>query len=147
MATINASISVNSNIMSYPITISKTMSMHKLQSCNGLEETTGLRTKKFAAESTTAAVIVEHDELTDDKAHKVYIRNTSSNKENFFYVAYNASAAAATTAETIGKLYGSDWMLFPYNGNTNITVAPSGGSEIQTLEYMVFADGIVTAAG
>jgi len=145
MATTNASISVNSNILSYPISINKTMTMKKAGSCHGLDETTGMRTKKFGT-VTTAAVIVEHDELTDDKAHKLYIRNTSSSKANFFYVAYNASAAAADTAETIGKLYGGDWMLIPYNGNTNITVASDGGIE-QTLEYMVFADGIVTAAG
>mgnify|MGYP003116980403 FL=1 len=145
MATINASISVSSDIMSYPISINKSMQIKKLASCHGLDETTGLRTKKFGT-VTTAAVIVEHDELTDDKAHMVYIRNTTSNKANFFYVAYNASAAAATTTEVIGKLYGNDWMLFPYNGNTNITVASDGGIE-QTLEYMVFADGIVTAAG
>ena len=56
MATINATISISSDIMSYPITINKTMTMKKLQSCNGLDETTGLRTKKFT--STTAAVIV-----------------------------------------------------------------------------------------
>jgi ribulose 1,5-bisphosphate carboxylase large subunit-like protein len=145
MATINASISVSSDIMSYPISINKSMQIKKLASCHGLDETTGLRTKKFGT-VTTAATIVEHDELTDDKAHMVYIRNTTSNKANFFYVAYNASAAAATTTEVIGKLYGGDWMLFPYNGNTNITVASDGGIE-QTLEYMVFADGIVAAAG
>ena len=145
MATINASISVSSDILSYPTRINKSMTMKKLGSCHGLEETTGMRTKKFGT-VTTAAVIVEHDELTDDKAHQVYIRNATSNKANFFYVAYNASAAAATTTEVIGKLYGGDWMLFPYNGNTNITVASDGGIE-QTLEYMVFADGIVAAAG
>ena len=145
MATINATISISSDIMSYPARINKSMTMKKLASCHGLEETTGLRTKKFGT-VTTAAVIVEHDELTDDKAHQVYIRNTTSNKANFFYVAYNASAAAATTTEVIGKLYGGDWMLFPYNGNTNITVA-SDGAEEQTLEYMVFADGIAVAAG
>ena len=145
MATTNASISISSDILAYPVSVNKTMTMKKLASCNGLDETTGMRTKKFGA-VTTAAVIVEHDELTDDKAHKVYIRNTSSSKAGFFYVAYNASAAAATTTEVIGKLYGGDWMLFPYNGNTNITVA-SDGAEEQILEYMVFADGIVTAAG
>ena len=145
MATINASINVSSDILAYPITINKTMTMKKAGSCHGLDETTGLRTKKFGA-VTTAAVIVEHDELTDDKAHKVYIRNTSSDKAGFFYVAYNASAAAATTSETIGKLYGGDWMLMPYDGNVNITVASDGAAE-QTLEYMVFADGIVAAAG
>jgi hypothetical protein len=118
--------------------------MFKAGTCHGLEETTGLRTKKFT--STTAAVIVEHDELTDDKAHKLYIRNASSSKENYFYVAYNASAAAADTEETIGKLYGGDWMLMPYDGNVNITVA-SSTTATQVLEYMVFADGVVAAKG
>jgi len=144
MATINATVSISSDITSYPMSINKSMTMKKAGSCHGLDETTGLRTKKFT--STDDAVIVEHDELTDDKAHKVYIRNTSSSKENYFYVAYNASAAAATTAETIGKLYGGDWMLFPYDGNVNI-VAASSTTETQYLEYMVFADGIALAAG
>jgi len=144
MATINATVSISSDITSYPTSINNSMTMFKAGSCHGLDETTGLRTKKFT--STDDAVIVEHDELTDDKAHKVYIRNTSSSKENFFYVAYNASAAAATTAETIGKLYGGDWMLFPYDGNVNI-VAASSTTETQYLEYMVFADGIALAAG
>jgi hypothetical protein len=144
MATINATVSITSDIASYPTSINNSMTMFKAGSCHGLDETTGLRTKKFT--STTDAVIVEHDELTDDKAHKVYIRNTSSSKENFFYVAYNASAAASDTAETIGKLYGGDWMLFPYDGNVNI-VAASSTTETQYLEYMVFADGVVAAAG
>ena len=146
MATTTASININSDILSNPITISKTMTMTKAANRTvGLDETTGLRTKKFT--DSTAAVIVEHDELTDDKAHKVYIRNASTSKANFVYVAYNASAAGATTAETIGKLYGGDWMLMPYDGNTNITVASSTTTETQYLEYMVFADGIVAAKG
>ena len=82
MATTTATINVSSSILAYPVSINKSMTMKKLASCNGLDETTGLRTKK----------------------------------------------------------------LFPYNGNTNITVASDGGIE-QILEYMVFADGIVTAAG
>jgi hypothetical protein len=146
MATTTASINISSDILNNPITISKTMTMSKSANTSiGLDETTGLRTKKFTA--TTAAVIVEHDELTDDMAHKVYIRNASTSKSNFFYVAYNASAAAADTAETIGKLYGGDWMLMPYDGNVNITVASSTATETQYLEYMVFADGIVAAKG
>ena len=146
MATINASVTINSDIASYPVTISSEMTMTKSAIPSvGLEETTGLRTKKFT--STTAAVIVEADELTDDTAHKLYVRNASTNRANFFYVAYNASAAAAGTAETIGKLYGGDWMLMPYNGSTNITVASSTATETQMLEYMVFADGIEAAKG
>ena len=145
MATINASVNISSNIMGYNSTINKSMVMNKLASCHGLEETTGLRTKKFG-EVTTAAVIAEAGELTSGNAHMMYIRNASSSKAGYFYVAYNASAAAATTTEVIGKLHGGDWMLFPYNGATNITVASDGAAE-QTLEYMVFADGILAAEG
>ena len=149
MATTNATININSDIMSYPTTISSTMTMSKSGNPSvGLDETTGLRTKKFT--STAIAIIAEADELTSSggtEAHKLYVRNASTSKANFFYVAYNASAAAATTAETIGKLYGGDWMLMPYDGNTNITVASSSSTETQYLEYMVFADGIVAAKG
>ena len=142
MATITATINVTSDILSYPITINKEMTMSKSANPSvGLEETTGLRTKKFTA--TTAAVIVEHDELTDDMAHKVYIRNASTSKANFFYVAYNASAAGATTAETIGKLYGGDWMLIPWNATaaTSHDVHVGASTEdTMTLEYMAFVE-------
>ena len=144
MATINATINISSNISSYPTTINDSMMMTKAGSCHGLDETLGLKTKKF--NSTTAAEIATAADLTNDGAHKLYARNVSTNKENFFYVAYHATDAGAATAETIGKLYGGDWMLMPYNGSTDINVA-SSTSDIQYLEYMVFADGVVAAAG
>lgn len=138
MATTNATLSISSDIMSYPVTINKSMSMMKFQSCHGLEETSGLRTKKFTA--TAATVVVEQDEFTSTKACKVYMRNTGSDKAHYFYVAKHASAAAATTdAEVIGKLYGGDWMLIPYLADVNITVASSSTDPV-VLEYMVFAE-------
>ena len=149
MATINATINISSDILNNPTTISNTMAMSKSANTSaGLEETTGLRTKKFT--DSTDAVIAEADELTSSggtEAHKIYIRNASTSKSNFFYVSYNSGTADATTTEPIGKLYGQDWMLMPYNGGTNITVASSSESETQYLEYMVFADGIVAAKG
>ena len=135
MATINATINITTDISSYPIAISKTMEMKKAGTNIGLDETLGLRTKKF--NSTTAAEIATLGDLTNDGAHKVYIRNASTDKSNFFYVAYNASAAAAGTAEVIGKLYGGDWMLMPYNGSTDINVA-SSTTDIQYLELFNF---------
>ena len=149
MATTNATISISSDILSNPTTISSTMTMSKSGNPSvGLDETTGLRTKKFT--STAIAIIAEADELTSSggtEAHKLYVRNASTSKANFFYVAYNSGAAAATTTEVIGKLFGGDWMLMPYNGATDITVASSTSTETQYLEYMVFADGIVAAKG
>jgi len=138
MATTRATLSVSSNVMSYPTVINKTMSMMKFQSCHGLEETSGLRTKKFTA--TAATVVVEQDEFTSTKAAKVYMRNTSSDKAHFFYVAKHASAAALDTAAvTLGRLHGGDWMLIPYLADVNITVASSSTDPV-VLEYMVFGE-------
>ena len=138
MATTNATISISSDIMNYPININKSMAMKKFQSCHGLEETSGLRTKKFTA--VAATVVVEQDEFTSTKACKVYMRNTSSDKAHYFYVAKHASAAASDTAAvTLGRLHGGDWMLIHYLADVNITVASSSTDPV-VLEYMVFAE-------
>ena len=137
MATTNATINITSDI-SPGVNVSKSMTMHKLQSSEGVEETGGLRTKKFTAAS--AVVVVEEDEYTNTKASKLYMRNTGSSTANFFYVAKHANAAASDTdGEAIGKLYGGDWMLIPYLADVNITVAPNT-AETMTLEWMVFAE-------
>ena len=141
MATTNATISISSDIMSYPININKTMTMKKFQTCNGIEETSGLNVKKFNA--TTAVEIISNAEGTADKASKVYIRNTGSSKANYFYVALNNNDAGATTTETIGKLYGGDWMLIPWIATAatthDIVVAPSTAEEM-SIEWMVFVE-------
>ena len=141
MATINATISINSDIMSYPININTSMVMNKFQSCHGLEETSGMNVKKFNA--TTAVKIVDNTEGTASKASKVYIRNTGSSKTNFFYVAFADGVAASDSTETIGKLYGGDWMLVPWlalaAASHDIHVAPSTTEEM-TLEWMVFQE-------
>ena len=141
MATINATISVNSDIMSYPININTSMVMNKFQSCHGLEETSGMNVKKFNA--VTAVKIIDNTEGTAGKASKVYIRNTGSSKTNFFYVAMANGVAASDAAETIGKLYGGDWMLIPWRATAatshDICVAPNTTEEM-TLEWMVFQE-------
>ena len=133
MAIITANITLNSDITSH--SINETVTMRKLGSTSGLDNATGIALKKFT--STSAVAVIEQDEVTDSKASKVYMRNSGSSKEDFFYVAINASAAAATTTETIGRLYGGDWMLIPYEGAVNLTVAPSTASDM-TLEYGLF---------
>ena len=141
MSTTNATITINSDIMSYSGNVSTTMEMKKFGSTAGIEETTGLQVKKF--NDTAAVKIVDNTEGTAGKGSKVYIRNTGSSSTHFFYVALNASAAASDTAQTIGKLYGGDWMLIPWIATAatthDIHVAPSTTSTM-TLEYMVFQE-------
>ena len=140
MATINATISVSSNIMSYPVSINNTMTMHKAGGCHGLEETSGLNVTKVT--STTAFKLFGNAEATAGKASKVYIRNTGTSKVDYFYVGFGEDLAAATV-ETIGKLYGGDWMLIPWDAvaaTSHDIYAKASTSEEMTLEYIAFIE-------
>ena len=143
MATINATVNISSSIMSYSTSIRKTMTMNKAGRNSGLNLTTGLSSKRYTA--TTQVILQTYNDVavTSGGANKVYIRNTGSSSVEFFYVALNNSAAASDTTETIGKLYGGDWMLIPWKATAatthDIVVAPSTTDEM-SLEYMVFQE-------
>ena len=140
MATINATINVSSDIMSYPATINKTMTMKKAATCNGLEDTSGLNVKK--GDLSTAFKLFGNAEATTLKASKVYVRNTGSHKAQYFYVGFGEDLAAATV-ETIGKLYGGDWMLIPWDAvaaTTHDIYAVASTAETMSIEYMAFIE-------
>ena len=137
MATINATVSIGSDIMSYPASISKTMTMTKAGTNTGLNLTTGLSSKRYTA--TTQVVLQAYNDVavTSGGANKVYIRNTGSDKAEHFKVTL---ADATDAVEEIGRLYGGDWMLMPWeaaSADHNIYVQPST-AEVMTLEFMIF---------
>ena len=140
MATTTATINVSSDIMSYPVSINKTMTMTKAGSCNGLENTSGLNSKKVQSE--TAFLLFSNADATTLKASKVYIRNTGSDKANSFTIGYGEDLAAATV-ETIGKLHGGDWMLIPWDAvaaTSHDIYAFASTAEAMTIEYMAFIE-------
>ena len=140
MATINASINISSDIMSYPININKSMTMKKAGSCHGLEETSGLNHKKVA--STTRFLLFSNSDASASGASKVYVRNTGSSKTDYFVVGYGEDLGDATV-ETIGKLYGGDWMLIPWDAvaaTTHDIYAFSSTAEAMTIEFMAFTE-------
>ena len=65
-----------------------------------------------------------------DKAHKVYIKNTSTSNSEYVTV-----ELSATPNLSIGRLYGGDWMFFPYDGNNDIDIDTSDVN--MTVEYLV----------
>ena len=137
MATINATVSIGSDIMSYATNISKTMTMKKAGTTTGLNLTTGLSSKRYTA--TTQVVLQTYNDVavTSGGANKVYIRNTGSDKAEFFKVTL---ADATDAVEEIGRLYGGDWMLMPWeaaSADHNIYVQTST-AEVMTLEFMIF---------
>ena len=154
MATITAALSVSSDITDQGISISNTMTMKKAGSTNGLELTTGLAKRSFAANTQvdllTAGSGIAAD-VTASKAAKVYIKNVGTSVTDYFTIAFgNASGSTTATASNgdatafqLGRLYGGDWMLIPWlavSTTGDITIMPSNATAADPMhvEYMVF---------
>jgi hypothetical protein len=140
MAT-TASINITSDITeSLTTSVSASMTMYKADTTIDLEETTGLAQRTFSGNTTQVTLIdVSATAVTAGGAvaHKVYIRNTGTDKTKGFKVFL---ADATDDTEEIGTLYGQDWMLMPWlasDANEDIMVQPSS-EEKMTLEYAVF---------
>ena len=140
MAT-TAAISITSDITeSLSTSVSANMTMYQADTTLDLEETTGLAQRTFSG-NTTQVVLVDVSATAVTAggavAHKVYIRNTGTDKTKGFKVFL---ADATDDTEEIGTLFGQDWMLFPWlasDANEDIMVQPSS-SDKMTLEYAVF---------
>jgi|TARA_B110001452_G_scaffold247029_1_gene232795 hypothetical protein len=140
MAT-TASINITSDITeSLTTSVSASMTMYKADTTIDLEETTGLAQRTFSGNTTQVTLIdVSATPVTAGGAvaHKVYIRNTGTDKTKGFKIFL---ADATDDVEEIGTLYGQDWMLMPWlatDANEDIMVQPSS-TEKMTLEYAVF---------
>lgn len=129
MATTTASITISSgDLTGDALSLSSTATLTKADSSTGLDQTTGVA-RKFFATAQTAYNLIAASEYTADKAHKVYIKNTSTSNSEFITVELGA------TNLSLGRLYGGDWMLIPYDGNNDIDIDTSAVN--MTVEYLV----------
>ena len=134
MATVTAAVSLSSDISDSTINLTKTSTLTKAGSSKGLDTSTGLARKTFTA--------VTHVDLISAAsfsagANKVYICNSGSSSTEYVTIALGANAAdGGTAAEPIGRLYGGDWMYFPWDGGVDITITPSVATET-VVDYMV----------
>ena len=152
MATINATININStDLTSSPLALSKTMTMTKAGTKTGLEFTSGLVRRKLTAVTVIDLVTVGaqmYGTPTASKANKLYVKNTGSSTADYIEIAIGDSesdvgeellATAGNSKITLGRLYGGEWMLIPFEGTSNndIIVTPST-AEPTTIEWMLF---------
>ena len=79
----------------------------------------------LALSTTSTLTKADYD---DDKAHKVYIRNTST--------VATENIAITVESQLLGRLYAGDWALLPFNGDQDIKVTPSVATAL-TVEYLV----------
>jgi|TARA_R100000005_G_C4985415_1_gene193900 hypothetical protein len=152
MATINATLNINtSDLTSSPINFTKTMTMTKAGTNTGLELTSGLIRRKLTATTLIDLVTVGaqmYGTPGASKANKLYIKNTGSSSTEYIDVAIGDSesdsgeellATGGNSKITLGRLYGGEWMLIPFEGTSNndIIVAPNT-AETTTIEWMLY---------
>jgi hypothetical protein len=137
MATTTATITLaSSDIADNSLSISNTMTMTTAGTTTGITETTGLARKKVASASLADLITVANTDVTAAKSAKVYIKNTSTATDKYGLIGIGDSSG---TPIYIGRLYGGDWMLFPWDANSgeDITLTMSDATET-IVEYMVF---------
>jgi len=137
MATTTAAFTLTStDLMDNAINLSNTATLTTAGTTTGITETTGLARKKLASSTLTDLITVANTDVTAAKSAKVYIRNTGTATDKYALIGIGDKDG---TPIYIGRLYGNDWMFFPWDANSgeDITITMSDATET-VIEYMVF---------
>ena len=133
MATTTANLTIRSaDLTSNPLAITTSSTLYKDGTTIGLEQTTGLSKKVYAAAQSNTTLISAGD-YADDTHSRVYIRNSGSSSTAFFTV------TIASGNSVIGRLYGGDFLFIPYEGEEDIDISSSTTN--MELEFMVINEG------
>ena len=126
MATTTATITLSSaDLTGDALSLSTTATLTKAGTLTGLDQTTGVGRKTTT--SSSQYTLVDKADYSDDKAHKVYIKNTST--------VATENAAITVESQLLGRLYAGDWCLLPYNGDQDIKITPSVATAF-TIEFL-----------
>ena len=154
MATINAAISVTSDVTGYGMTINNSMTMTKAGTVAGLDQATGLVRKTLTSTNEVDLLVVGAGvvaDVTATKSAKLYIKNVNTDSSEFFTVGLGKPSGTATKqafsvaddenrSVEIGRLYSGDWMIIPWvaaSDEHDVFVKPSVSTSM-VIEYMVF---------
>ena len=133
MATTTATLTISSaDLTSNPLAITTSSTLYKAGTTIGLEQTTGLAKKVYAAAQSNTTLISAGD-YADDTHSRIYIRNSGSSTTDFFTV------TIASGNSVIGRLYGGDFLFIPYEGEEDIDISSSATN--MELEFMVINEG------
>lgn len=133
---ITATITISSpNLLNDSMALSVTNKLYKAGTAESIDQTTGVARKSFVTVSDE--VIFAAADYTDSKAHKVYIKNTSSNTSDFVTISIDEGVTSGTYAE-IGLLYGGDWAFIPWSGEADFVISTNATI---TVEYALFHEG------
>tara|TARA_R100001079_G_scaffold72749_1_gene38677 strand:+ start:1516 stop:1926 length:411 start_codon:yes stop_codon:yes gene_type:complete len=136
MPTTNATIGLSSDVTDNSLSISNSSTLYKAGSDTSGVDTMTSVTKVLS--STNQVDLITTGSVSTTHAY-VYINNPSTDSTEFFKIHIgNAGGGSASDTEEIGRLYGGDWMWFPWDVDDDITITPSVATDM-TVEYQVFS--------
>ena len=135
MATTNATIDIASDVTDNALSVSNTTQLNTAGTTTGVNTMTSV-TKVLS--STNKVDLIATGSVSTTHAY-VYINNPSTDETQHFKITIgNAGAGSPTDTEEIGRLYGGDFMWFPWDVDDDICITPSTADDM-TVEYMVFS--------
>ena len=135
MATTTAAISLSSDITDNALSVSNEANLYTAGTTTGLNTMTSV-TKVLA--STNQVDLITTGSVSTTHGY-VYINNPDADSTRHFKITIgNAGGGSPTDTEEIGRLYGGDWMWFPWDVDDDICIQPSDSNDM-TVEYMVFS--------
>lgn len=127
MATTTATLTLSSaDLSGDALALSNTATLTKAGTLTGLDQTTGVARKTYT--TTSIQTLVDKADFADDKAHKVYIKNTSN--------VATENLIVTIESQLLGRLYAGDFMFIPFNGDQDIKITPSVATAM-TVEFLV----------
>ncbi len=128
MATTTATLTLSSaDLTGDALSLSSTATLTKAGTLTGLDQTSGVGRKTTTA--TSQYTLFDGTDYSAAKAHKVYIKNTSTVATEYVTLTVNA--------EEVGRLYSGDWAFFPWSAHdadNDIKLTPSVSTAL-TVEY------------
>ena len=132
MATTTAAVTLTSDLLSAPMSISTTTTCMKAGTeADGLDQ---MDTGYIELASGTQKNLLDATALGVGKANKVYICNESTDETYFIEIMINAMV--------VGKLYAGDWMFLPWSAidaDADIEVTAHTGTN--KITYTLFHEG------
>ena len=134
MATTTATITLAStDLLSDELALTSSATITGHNNSTGVTAAIGL--SRLTISDTSETTIFDASAYTDDKAHKIYIKNTETTASKSFLVKVGG--------QELGRIYAGDFMFAPWNADTtstdsDITITPSDSG--MTAEYMAFID-------
>ena len=132
MATTTARLVIDSaagQLLTSVLAIDDTATLTNLGTTDGVEFTTGLARRRFAAATETQLLAAAS--YTDTKAHKLYIKNTDTGHTTQVEITLGTIGGS----KSLGFLDPDDWAFIPWQGTEDINVKCS--SATTDVEWML----------